>query len=191
MRIAHAGDSEARRRGVRKTVLERAAPPAFDVAIEMVERDSWRIHHNLAEAVDAILKGRKALGEIRTRSGSEDYTTEKGTRPAPKKIPLVVRKSTPFVMNIRSAVSCSHARDLLRSDHRQAHHTESTSREGSIQTACSRQATVRRRPVVVSERRVGGFDANCLPTACLHQISASSRIRVRSRTGAFLRKRGR
>ena len=104
----YTGDSEARRRRVQKTVLERSAPPAFDVAIEMVERDSWRIHHDLAEAVDTILKGGTALGETRTRTGSEEITTEKGTRPAPKKIPLVVRKSTPFVMNTAPWSSHTH-----------------------------------------------------------------------------------
>src|SRR5947208_8562531 len=33
------GDEEARRRGTQKTVLERKAPPTFDVVVEIVERD--------------------------------------------------------------------------------------------------------------------------------------------------------
>jgi hypothetical protein len=32
-------DEEARRRGTQKTVLERKAPPTFDVVVEMIERD--------------------------------------------------------------------------------------------------------------------------------------------------------
>ncbi|MEO0868589.1 MAG: AAA family ATPase, partial [Cyanobacteria bacterium J06642_11] len=35
------GDDEARRRGSQKSVLERKAPPTFDMAIEMLERQRW------------------------------------------------------------------------------------------------------------------------------------------------------
>jgi len=83
------GDDEARKRGVQKSVLERAAPPAFDVAIEMVERNVWRVHHDLAEAVDLILSGGTAYGEIRTRSEDGEITIKEGRRPAPAKLPLV------------------------------------------------------------------------------------------------------
>ena len=34
-------DEEARRRGTQKTVLERRAPPTFDVLIEIQDRDRW------------------------------------------------------------------------------------------------------------------------------------------------------
>jgi len=35
------GDEEARRRGSQKSVLERKAPPTFDIAVEMLERQRW------------------------------------------------------------------------------------------------------------------------------------------------------
>src|SRR5213079_3683939 len=38
-------DEEARRRGTQKTVLERKAPPTFDVLIEIQEKDRFAIHH--------------------------------------------------------------------------------------------------------------------------------------------------
>ena len=44
-----------RRRGTRKTVLERKAPPTFDVLIEIHERDQLAIHQNVADVVDASL----------------------------------------------------------------------------------------------------------------------------------------
>ena len=44
------GDEEARRRGVQKSVLERAAPPTFDVCVEMIERGKWRVHLDVAQA---------------------------------------------------------------------------------------------------------------------------------------------
>src|SRR5438876_5765185 len=51
------GDEEARRRGTQKTVLERKAPPTFDVVVEIVERDNVIVHGDVAETVDAILRG--------------------------------------------------------------------------------------------------------------------------------------
>lgn len=54
-------DEEARRRQGQKSILERSGPPAFDVAIEMLDRNTWRVHSNLAEAVDTILAGKSGL----------------------------------------------------------------------------------------------------------------------------------
>jgi hypothetical protein len=51
------GDEEAKRRGVQKSILERAGPPTFDVAVEMLERHKWRVHVDVAHAVDVILAG--------------------------------------------------------------------------------------------------------------------------------------
>jgi hypothetical protein len=65
------GDEEARRRGTQKTVLERKAPPTFDVVVEIVERDSVIVHRNVAETVDAILRGHMVPPESRWREGGE------------------------------------------------------------------------------------------------------------------------
>jgi stage III sporulation protein SpoIIIAA len=65
------GDEEARRRGTQKTVLERKAPPTFDVVVEIVERDSVIVHRNVAETVDAILRGHMIPPESRWRDGGE------------------------------------------------------------------------------------------------------------------------
>ena len=61
------GDEEARRRGTQKTVLERKAPPTFDVLVEIVERDRVIVHRNVAETVDAILRGHMVPPESRYR----------------------------------------------------------------------------------------------------------------------------
>ena len=58
-------DEEARRRGTQKTVLERKAPPTFDVLIEIQERQRMIVHHNVAEAVDSLLRGWTLSPEIR------------------------------------------------------------------------------------------------------------------------------
>jgi stage III sporulation protein SpoIIIAA len=59
------GDEEARRRGTQKSILERKAPPTFDIVVEI---ESWRrvsVHKNVAETVDAILRGYRAKPETR------------------------------------------------------------------------------------------------------------------------------
>ena len=51
------GDEEARRRGTQKTVLERKAPPTFDVVIEIQSKQRLAIHHDVSQTVDLLLRG--------------------------------------------------------------------------------------------------------------------------------------
>jgi stage III sporulation protein SpoIIIAA len=60
------GDDEARRRGSQKSVLERKAPPTFDIAIEMLERQKWVIHENVSDSVDNLLRGRQPNPQVRS-----------------------------------------------------------------------------------------------------------------------------
>jgi hypothetical protein len=60
------GDDEARRRGSQKSVLERKAPPTFDIAVEMLERQKWVIHDNVSETVDNLLRGRQPNPQVRS-----------------------------------------------------------------------------------------------------------------------------
>ena len=61
-------DDEARRRGTQKTVLERKAPPTFEVIIEMTEVDSLAIHLDVEKTVDKMLRGISPRPEIRVRN---------------------------------------------------------------------------------------------------------------------------
>jgi stage III sporulation protein AA len=63
-------DEEARRRGTQKTVLERRAPPTFDVLIEIQERERLIVHHDVAMSVDSLLRGRSVETELRFRDES-------------------------------------------------------------------------------------------------------------------------
>ncbi|MBC8134998.1 MAG: hypothetical protein H8F28_03820 [Fibrella sp.] len=66
------GDEEAKRRGTQKTVLERKAPPTFDVIIEILEVDKLAIHHDVAKVVDKMLRGQQPRPEIRVRNRTGD-----------------------------------------------------------------------------------------------------------------------
>jgi stage III sporulation protein SpoIIIAA len=61
------GDEEARRRHTQKAVLERKAPPTFDIVVELRERDVLAVYHNIAETVDLLLKEKIPPVEIRQR----------------------------------------------------------------------------------------------------------------------------
>jgi len=77
-------DEEARRRGTQKSVLERRAPPTFDVLIELQDRQRMAVHHSVAAAVDAILRGRSLQPEIRFRDESGQVRIEKAPAPLPE-----------------------------------------------------------------------------------------------------------
>lgn len=87
------GDDEARRRGSQKSVLERKAPPTFDVAVEMIERSRWVVHDAVADTVDQLLRGRVPNPQIRTVSKTGKVQIahelpmliETPAEPAPKK----------------------------------------------------------------------------------------------------------
>jgi stage III sporulation protein SpoIIIAA len=61
------GDEEARRRGSQKSVLERKAPPTFDVLVEIEERERVAVHTDVAAVVDAALRGQVLPAELRQR----------------------------------------------------------------------------------------------------------------------------
>jgi len=70
-------DEEARRRGTQKTVLERRAPPTFDVLIEIQNRDRFAVHMDIMAAVDALLRGYPLPPEIRMRDADGQIKIEK------------------------------------------------------------------------------------------------------------------
>jgi hypothetical protein len=78
------GDEEARRRGTQKTVLERKAPPTFDVLVEQEDRHLVGIHKEVAASVDDLLRGESPQREMRERlqDGSLRRWTERAPRAA-------------------------------------------------------------------------------------------------------------
>jgi stage III sporulation protein SpoIIIAA len=76
------GDEEARRRGTQKTVLERKAPPTFDVLVEQEERNLVGVHLDVAAAVDDLLRGEAPQREMRERQA--DGTIRRWVERAPR-----------------------------------------------------------------------------------------------------------
>ena len=76
-------DEEARRRGTRKSVLERRAPPTFDVLIEIRAHQQVVIHLDIANAVDRLLRGWQLSTELRYRDEAGNIHVEQGVDAQP------------------------------------------------------------------------------------------------------------
>jgi len=61
------GDEEARRRHTQKSILERKAPPTFDVVVEQQSWEEVIVHRDVADTVDTMLRGMIIVAEERTR----------------------------------------------------------------------------------------------------------------------------
>ena len=74
-------DEEARRRGTQKTVLERKAPPTFDVLVEIQDKDRLAVHHDVAEVVDRFLRDVPPRPELRIRTEGGGVEIRRAERP--------------------------------------------------------------------------------------------------------------
>ncbi len=77
------GDEEARRRRTQKSVLERKAPPTFDVVVEIQDRDRVIVHAEVSDTVDALLRGDPVAPELRWRDEGGVHRSQSRPRPRP------------------------------------------------------------------------------------------------------------
>ena len=59
------GDSEAKRRGTQKSILERKFYPTFEIIIEINSQNLWTIHEDIRITVDSFLKNHIIIGQTR------------------------------------------------------------------------------------------------------------------------------
>ena len=78
------GDEEARRRRTQKSVLERKAPPTFDVIIEIIDRERVTVHADVADTVDSMLRGDQVAPELRWRDEEGVHRSQARPRPSPR-----------------------------------------------------------------------------------------------------------
>jgi hypothetical protein len=78
------GDEEARRRRTQKSVLERKAPPTFDVVVEIQDRDRVTVHADVADTVDSMLRGEAVAPELRWRDEEGVHRSQSRPRPSPR-----------------------------------------------------------------------------------------------------------
>ena len=78
------GDEEARRRRTQKSVLERKAPPTFDVIVEIQDRERVAVHADVADTIDAMLRGDPVAPELRWRDEEGVHRSQGRPRPSPR-----------------------------------------------------------------------------------------------------------
>src|SRR5665811_2338829 len=78
------GDEEARRRRSQKSVLERKAPPTFDVIVEILDREKVTVHSDVAETIDAMLRGDPVAAELRWRDEGGVHRSQSRPKPSPR-----------------------------------------------------------------------------------------------------------
>ena len=83
-------DEEARRRGTQKSILERKAPPTFSIMVELIGREEVAVHRDVAQTVDAILRGAPVRPEVRRRApdGTLDIESPEELRRNPAQPPV-------------------------------------------------------------------------------------------------------
>ncbi|MHB8577869.1 MAG: R3H domain-containing nucleic acid-binding protein [Dehalococcoidia bacterium] len=69
------GDEEARRRGSQKSILERKAPPTFDIIVEIQSWDRVAVHADVGETVDTLLRGYASPAEVREMTADGEIRT--------------------------------------------------------------------------------------------------------------------
>jgi stage III sporulation protein SpoIIIAA len=78
------GDEEARRRRTQKSVLERKAPPTFDVVVEIIDRDRVTVHTDVADTIDGSLRGDPLAPELRWRDEGGVHRSQARPKPGPQ-----------------------------------------------------------------------------------------------------------
>jgi stage III sporulation protein SpoIIIAA len=81
------GDEEARRRHTQKSILERKAPPTFDVVVEQQSWDEVIVHRDVADTVDSLLRGQPTMAEERTRDEETGHVSLHRTTAGAMEVP--------------------------------------------------------------------------------------------------------
>jgi stage III sporulation protein SpoIIIAA len=145
-------DEEARRRGTQKTVLERRAPPTFDVLIEIQTRDRFAVHLDIMASVDALLRGFPLPPEVRTRDDEGNIQIEKAIATAASRMDAKETK-TPR----RGRQPAVPSEDLTPTSTRleQANATRLEPARGSLQTVKIYPHGVARNRLMQAAKRLG------------------------------------
>lgn len=135
VQVVTLSDEESKRRGTQKTIMERKAPPTFDIVIEIMDMDRLAIHHDVAKTVDMMLKGVPPQPEIRMRNPEGKIEVLQAPRPIeeaqiPTSAPVRPKRIFPY------GVSRNKLEKALRDLHLPAHITKNA-READVVLALS------------------------------------------------------
>ena len=167
------GDEEARRRGTQKSILERKAPPTFDIVVEIQERDRVNVHPNVGQTVDTILRGRKVSAEERYIDEEGEISREQApvshptpvSHPSPTPWPAAGKEKPLRIMPY--GVSRSHLEEAIRERRAPVSLAEDPGRADLLVTS---KVHYRRKPPVVREAEDRGLPIYVLKSNTAYQM---------------------
>jgi hypothetical protein len=174
-------DEEARRRGTQKTILERRAPPTFDVLIEIQDRQRLLINQSVADAVDGLLRGRPPQAELRRRDPSGEIRTEKVTPPSlgerergrPGTAPPSPAPALPQALEPVRILPYGLARNRLERAARRMHVPIYLTKDpGQAQVLLTTKAFYRKRPRIIVDAERRGLPVYVLRANTIAQMEA-------------------
>jgi hypothetical protein len=171
-------DEEARRRGTQKTVLERKAPPTFDVVIEIQDKDRLAVHHDVAAVVDRYLRGvtPRPEGRVRTEGGEVQISAPPVAAPlgwapegpfAPVAPESEERPGHRIVRIYPYAVSRNRLERAIREMHVPAYIVDSSDEADMVLTLKSQE---RRQPMRLRDAATRGVPVHILRSNTITQI---------------------
>jgi stage III sporulation protein SpoIIIAA len=170
-------DEEARRRGTQKTVLERKAPPTFDVVIEIKDWQHLAVHHNVAASVDALLRGRSHPPEIRYRDESGQVQIEQAAavpllKPdVPTERPTDIRSEKP--RRLLRVYAYGIGRNRLKQAAKNLHvPVELTDKLRDADVVITLKNYYRRRPQPISDAERKGISIHVLRSNTVNQMES-------------------
>ncbi|PKB65577.1 MAG: single-stranded DNA-binding protein [SAR202 cluster bacterium Io17-Chloro-G3] len=114
-------DEEARRRKTQKAILERKAPPTFDVVVQIENWEKVAVHSNVARVVDKMLRGELVASEKRWVNGDGEVEKSVGDPEKPsvsQKQPSIREGSGPILQErlrlFPFGVNKSRVQDVIR-----------------------------------------------------------------------------
>ena len=108
-------DDEAKRRNTQKTILERKAYPAFQIAIEINEQNSWTIHENVQDSIDSLLRGNFSIEQKRQLLQDEKTLIKYNNAPTNiLKTPQNIQKSTSLFQKTWVSMNNENKDDSIR-----------------------------------------------------------------------------
>lgn len=180
------GDEEARKRGSQKTVLERKAPPTFDVLIEIQEKNQFGLYHEVGAAVDSFLRGAELRPEVRRRESDGGVTVvDKGIKdPLPQidsrmatngnaavmhrmEIPFVERSLPRVIRIFPYAVSRNRLERAIRESRAPVHVTKNLHEADLVLTL---KGQYRKMPKRLKDAEKKGLPIRLIRSNTLHQI---------------------
>jgi stage III sporulation protein SpoIIIAA len=170
-------DEEARRRGTQKTVLERKAPPTFDVVIEILDWQHLAVHHDVAASVDSLLRGRSHPPEIRYRDESGQVQIESAaltpklrSEETPLRAASTPKTTTPRLMRVYAyGVGKNRVRQAAKNLHLPAELSNDVRNADVVMTL---KNYYRKRPQPISEAERLGVPIYVLRANTVNQIES-------------------